>query len=398
MSKKEKPIKGAISVWSNSYDSPTGYGQQVKLLVDRLVRDGAEVAMLSNYGLEGTINTLRTPYGEVKHYPRGLDLYSNDVAPNDHSHFTAKFPDLNDLFISLYDVWVMKSKQYDKLRKIAAWTPLDHVTTPPEVEQFLRKPNVVPIAMAPNGVRQLTKLGIECEYVPHAIDTKVMKPTELLASGLDPREMIGGKDKFIVGMVAANKSNGMVHRKAFSENIMAFSIFHKKHPDAVLYIHTDPLGRSGGWSLPSLLSSLGLPESAVCFPDPNDYRFGLSHRDLAAFYSSFDVLLATSYGEGFGVPTMEAQACGTRVIASGWAASEDLVSEDGWLVGGTPTWNSGQNAWWQIPNVPSIVDALEQAYELGKSRSETSVVFAQDYDVEKVWRDNWLPTINKLLA
>ena len=224
-----------------------------------------------------------------------------------------------------------------------------------------------------------------------------MKPTELLSSGLDPKEMIGGKDKFIVGMVAANKANGMVHRKAFGENIMAFSIFQKKHPDAVLYIHSDPLGRAGGWNLPSLLSSLGIPDSAVCFPDPNDYRFGLSHRDLAAFYTSFDVLLASSYGEGFGVPTMEAQACGTRVIASGWAASEDLVSEDGWLVDGTPTWNSSQMAWWQTPNVPSIVNALELAYAEGKSRSQVAIDFAQDYDVEKVWKDYWLPTLGRLL-
>lgn len=397
MSKREKPLKGAISVWSNSYGTPTGYGQQAKLLVDRLVRDGAEVAMLSNYGLEGVPSTIKTPYGKVKHFPRGLDLYSNDVAPNDHKVFTSKFPELNDVFISLYDVWVMKSKQYDKIRKIGAWTPLDHVTMPTEVENFLRKPNVVPIAMAPNGVRQMEKMGIECEYVPHAIDTKVMKPTYKLSNGADARELIATKDKFVVGMVAANKANGMVHRKAFSENIMAFSIFHKKHPDAVLYLHTDPLGRSGGWHLPSLLSSLGIPEDAVCFPDPNDYRFGLPHNDLAAFYTAFDVMLATSYGEGFGVPTMEAQACGTRVIASNWAASADLVSEDGWVVDGTPAWDSGQSAWWQVPNIPAIVNALELAYAEDRCKSQTAIDFAQDYDVEKVWQNHWLPTLGRLL-
>jgi hypothetical protein len=95
---------------------------------------------------------------------------------------------------------------------------------------------------------------------------------------------------------------------------------------------------------------------------------------------------------------MEAQACGTRVIASGWAASEDLVAEDGWLVEGTPTWNSAQNAWWQTPNVGSIVKALELAYEKGKSKSQVCIDFAKDYDVENVWRKYWLPTINKLLA
>jgi glycosyltransferase involved in cell wall biosynthesis len=204
--------------------------------------------------------------------------------------------------------------------------------------------------------------------------------------------------KFVVGMVAANKASGMVHRKAFSENIMAFSIFHKKHPDAILYLHTDPLGRSGGWNIPSLLGSLSIPQEAVCFPDPNDYRFGLAHSDLAAFYTSFDVLLATSYGEGFGVPTMEAQACGTRVIGSNWAATPDLVSEDSWLVDGTPAWDSGQNAWWQTPNIPSIVNALELAYAEDRGKSQVAIDFAKDFDVETVWKKYWLPTLGKLLT
>jgi glycosyltransferase involved in cell wall biosynthesis len=205
-------------------------------------------------------------------------------------------------------------------------------------------------------------------------------------------------DRFVVGMVAANKASGMVHRKAFSENLLGFSIFHKKHPDAMLYLHTDPLGRSGGWDLPSLLKSLSIPDDAVAFPDPNDYRFGLEPENLAAFYTSFDVLLATSYGEGFGVPTIEAQACGTRVIGSNWAATPDLVSDDGWLVGGMPAWDSGQNAWWQIPSPTSIAQALEDAYYADRGTNQTSVDFAKQFDVETVWRDNWLPVLTKLLA
>jgi glycosyltransferase involved in cell wall biosynthesis len=108
-----------------------------------------------------------------------------------------------------------------------------------------------------------------------------------------------------------------------------------------------------------------------------------------------DVMLATSYGEGFGIPTVEAQACGTRVIGSNWAATPDLISEDGWVVEGQPQWDSGQNAWWQIPNVPTIVEALEQAYALGKGRSQVSIDFASDFDVDKVWHKYWMPILRK---
>jgi glycosyltransferase involved in cell wall biosynthesis len=383
---------GTVSVYSNSPDQPTGYGQQARYLVDRLKRDGFDVAALSNYGLEGIKRELETPYGNIPHFARGFDMYSNDTAPVDHKVFTASKPGQRSAMITLYDVWVLTSAGFDAI-DILAWTPLDHVTLPPRVESFLRKSNVTPVAMAPHGVRQMEDKGIECRYAPHGIDTKKIKPTfEIDGQPID--EHMGTKDRFVVGMVAANKSSGLVHRKAFSENLLAFSIFKKKHPDAILYIHTEPTGKGGvGWNLLSLLHALGIEKEDVAFPDPMSYRYGISQETLAAYYTGMDVLLATSYGEGFGVPTVEALATGTRVIGSNWAATPDLVSEDSWLVAGQPSWDSGQDAWWQIPNVPSIVTALEEAYKLGKGRSQIAIDFAAQFDVDTVWSKYWLPIL-----
>jgi glycosyltransferase involved in cell wall biosynthesis len=179
---------------------------------------------------------------------------------------------------------------------------------------------------------------------------------------------------------------------------MAFSIFHQKHPDSMLYLHTDFLGFGGtGWNLLKMLAALGIPKDAVTFPAVNDYRYGLSREDLAGFYTAMDVLLAVSYGEGFGVPTIEAQACGTRVIGSSWAATPDLLSEDCWMIDGTMMWDAGQDAFWMTPNVSSIVSALELAYEADRGRSQVSIDFAKQFDVETVWQKHWLPTLKKLL-
>jgi hypothetical protein len=87
--KKEK-LNGAVSLWSNSYNAPTGYGQQATHLLDNLKRSGLDVQMLSNYGLEGVPTTVQTAYGKVPHFPRGIDLYSNDAAPIDHANLIAK--------------------------------------------------------------------------------------------------------------------------------------------------------------------------------------------------------------------------------------------------------------------------------------------------------------------
>ena len=154
----------------------------------------------------------------------------------------------------------------------------------------------------------------------------------------------------------------------------------------------------GGWNLIDLIQACGLSKDDVMFPDPQDYRFGVSDEMMSALYSGIDVLLAPSMGEGFGVPTIEAQACGTRVIGSNWAASANLVSEDGWLVDGQPQWDNAQKAWWQIPKVPSIVDALNQAYETGKTRSMPARSFAKNFDTEKVWFEKWMPTLKQLLS
>lgn len=392
-----KPLhKKTVTVWSNSPGQSTGYGQQAEYLVNRLKRDGADVAALSNYGLEGSISTYKTPYGVIPHYPRGLDAYSNDVGPMHHAHFKAQFPDQPDAMITLYDVWVLKGKAWDSIN-IASWVPMDHAGMNPGVEAWIRKDNVTPIAMAPNGVRLMEAKGIECEYVPHGIDTKIFKPTSKI-QGQDVRDFMGLTDEFVVGMNAANKASGLIHRKAFSENLLAFSIFRERHKDAVIYLHTDPLGSAGGWNLLKLLQAFGIPKEAVLFPPMVDYKYGMPQQDLAALYSAMDVLLAPSFGEGFGIPTIEAQACGTRVIGSNWGATPDLVAEDGWLVDGQPMWDAGQDAIWTTPSVPSIVEALEQAYKTDRGPSKVAMDFAKDFDVETVWGKYWLPTLDRLLT
>jgi glycosyltransferase involved in cell wall biosynthesis len=113
---------------------------------------------------------------------------------------------------------------------------------------------------------------------------------------------------------------------------------------------------------------------------------------LAGIYSSFDVLLATSYGEGFGVPTVEAQAVGVPVIVSNFTASPELVG-DGWVISGQPLYDPAQHSFWTIPSVPEIAEALEQAYTRGKVKSKKAVEFAQGFDHEKVWQENWLPML-----
>ncbi len=251
-------------------------------------------------------------------------------------------PDLKHAIMTLYDVWVYNGWKDDI--PVISWVPLDHVTLPPGVAQFLRRENVTPVAMAPHGKRQLDNADINSVYIPHAVNTKVFQKTPKIMGpdGMMPtRELLGvSDDTFLVAMVAANKANSILHRKSYDVNFMSFSAHLQSHPDSHLYVHADPAPNVGGFDLGVLARVCGIPPEKITFANRDKYRVGYSQAELAALYSAADVLLAPSYGEGFGVPTVEAQACGTRVIGSGWAATADLVAEDGWLVEGQPHWDS----------------------------------------------------------
>lgn len=390
-------INGVISVASNSYNIPTGYGQQVKFLIDRLVKHGIKTANLSNFGLQGSISEIKTPHGKVPHYPMGYKTYSDDAIPVWHNDFKSEYPLLKDAVLTLYDQWVYNDMKFDG--RIIAWTPLDHVTLPPAVTKFLTRENVTVVTMSPHGQRQLEKAGIDSVYIPHGIDTKVMKPTQTVFNGIPTRDYLDvPKDAFLVSLVQANKSNGLVHRKALSEQLMAFSIFKQTHPDAYLYLHSEPSNAFGGFNIPQMLRSVGLDEKCVRILDQNINRIGYPPEYLAAVYTASDVMLQVSYGEGFGIPVVEAQACGTRVITSNWAATQDLAGPDSYLVDGQPFWDEPQAAFYNIPNISSIVNALNLSYDAPRGVSKASIEFAKDFDVDRVWSWYWMPFLREFFS
>lgn len=375
---------------SNAPWATTGYGQQTAQVTSRIKAMGNNVAIFNNYGLEGS----NTDWNGIPVYQRGADLYSNDVVPAHMFNWTERNPKQNHILITLYDTWVFKGPRWADWN-VASWVPIDHLPAPPLVAKWCRQPFVTPIAMSQYGKEMLENVGIESLYIPHAIES-TFKPMKR-HKGITGRNYIGvAEDKFVVGMNAANKGISP-NRKAFGENILAFSMFAQMHDDVVLYLHTDASGSLGGIKLQQLILSCGIKEHQYAFVDQYVLRNGISQETLATIYTAMDVLLATSYGEGFGIPTIEAQACGTPVIVSEFAASTELMG-DGWLVEGQPLWDAPQSSWFNTPRVPGIVDALEQAYQRGRGRSEKAVEFASGYNADSVFNKYWKPALTVLGA
>jgi glycosyltransferase involved in cell wall biosynthesis len=110
-----------------------------------------------------------------------------------------------------------------------------------------------------------------------------------------------------------------------------------------------------------------------------------------------DVLLSANYGEGFGVPQIEAQACGTPIITSASCASPELAGHDSYVVSGQAFWDDPQKSWFQVPFVHDLRAALDAAYDRGRQEFPKTIEFAQQFDAETVYQKHWLPLLKKLL-
>jgi glycosyltransferase involved in cell wall biosynthesis len=230
-------------------------------------------------------------------------------------------------------------------------------------------------------------------YVPHAVDTSVFAPHTDRAA---VREAMGvPDDAFVVGMVAANTGN-TPPRKSFPQVFKAFAELHRKHPDSILFLHTEVTGRNMGLDMLRLAEACGIPSEAVGSSDQLLMRLGFIEPErMALLYATMDVLANPAMGEGFGVPIVEAQACGVPVIVSDHSAMPELCGA-GWKVGGDPAWNESQASWFISPSVGEVTDALLAAYDEAAGLRLQAEAFAQDYDADSVLHRYWVPVLDMM--
>jgi glycosyltransferase involved in cell wall biosynthesis len=376
-----------IGWYSNAPHIASGYGQQTAQVVERLKVDGHDPAVISNFGAAASLNWKGIPV-----FADGLKQYSVDIFPQQLKAW-------GGVSIGLFDAWPMIAIA-DQLKglNLAWWVPIDHDPVPPGIVEFFAKTGAFAIAMTRFGEEQLLKIGMpknSVAYIPHAIDTKEM----FTDVGQDAREAMGiPKTAHLTVMNAANRGRLPI-RKAFAENLLALSEFMKTHPDAWAYIHTEPEGISDGMNLPRYLNFINAPMDRFRWPEPMAYRNGIPTESLRHIYSAADCVLGTSMGEGFGVPTIEAQACGTPVIVSQFAGSTELAGPFSTLIHGQKMWDEFQGSYWIVPDVRQIHGALVKNYQEkrdGIVDREKVRQFALHYDADLIYDTHWRPLIERL--
>lgn len=389
-----------ILIHSNGPNAPTGYGVQVAQLAPRLQAAGHDVAISSYYGQP-------CGFGEFKGirvYPSGFETYSNDVL---HQHALHHFngDPLGGWILPIMDVFGMTSPLLDQFN-IAAWTPIDHHPVPPEVLDFFKRTAAIPIAMSKWGEGMLREVGLDPMYAPLTIESDVFKPTHTVehqGREVTGRQIMGvADDQFVVMMNGMNKGYE-IPRKSYPRAFLAWGDFARRHPNAVLYVHAHNLRGQGGANMLTLAQTSGIPERQIRFVDQYAHIIGIPQEVLAALYTSADVLLAPSMGEGFCVPLIEAQACGTPAIITDFSAQPELLGA-GWKVQGEPWWEESQAAYMVAPHVASIVARLEDAYEVWEGKDEVTlddmapvaIGKAREYDADLIFDRHWKPILERL--
>ncbi len=329
----------------------------------------------------------------IRIYPMHIEPFGNDIIGAHAKHFGA------DLVITLQDIWILPDDYVDRFRpaKWAPWMPIDHNPCPPRVTHMMKKADY-PIVYSLFGLQEATREAVpNVTYIPHGIETGIFKPGDKATA----RRQIGAPENaYIVSMVAANK--GFPSRKAFGENLSAFGEFAKMHPEAILYLHTVRGPQQGGVNFDALIPACDIPFEKVRFVDQYLNAIGLQAEYMASVYQASDVLLASSMGEGFGIPIVEAQACGCPVVTTAWTSSPELTINGICTEPAQPAWTL-LDSWMCTPSVKNILDALEAihawepAYRSMMSAKGIAHVYA-NFDWDMLVRDYWAPFLARVEA
>lgn len=386
-------------LYGNSPLAGTGYGVQIKHLALQLKKAGHDVAIACTYGHQIGIKDWPTEHGPIRMYPSGWVENSLDIVLAHADHWFDRDPQAGWI-IPVTDIWCINPIAKDLAGyRVLPWVPVDHMPAPIDVVRFTHLSGHQPVAMSRFGVAQFVEAGLSPRYVPLAVDTRIYRPSPTAVvdgSEIDGRKLFGiPSDAFAVLMVAMNKDPQ--DRKGFGAALRGFGLFYQQHPNAVLVLHTDALGAAGSRiNLYALAMLCGIPREALVFTDSYAQRLGLPDHMMATLYSVCDVLLAPSKGEGFCVPMIEAQACGTPVIVSDFAAQTELVGA-GWLVDGQLEFDPGQNSNYYTAFHHSIAFelAVAAATDLA-AMAPAAIEFAARYDVETVWENHWAPLLRSL--
>jgi glycosyltransferase involved in cell wall biosynthesis len=355
MRKKRILLVGESSFLRTGYST---YGMEV---MKRLHATGKyELAELGCYGQVGDMAAAYLPWQFFHNMPR------NDSEQGEYnSRPTNQFGEWRfeqtclqfrpDIVFDIRDWWMLEFQARSPFRPFFHWAIMPTVDSQPQDEQWMATYQDADAVFTYSdwGLEQLYKQGrgtvpTKCSAPPGAD----LQSFGIIEDKAGLRQKMGiPANALVVGTIMRNQK-----RKLFPDLIDSFSQFLREAPKeissrAYLYLHTSY--PDIGWDIPRLLKEAGVSHRTfmtyVCracngmFPSlyqdvrgvckncgnptatlPNT-AFGVPPKALAAIINLFDVYVQYAIAEGFGMPQVEAAACGVPVMAVDYSAMADVV-------------------------------------------------------------------------
>ena len=303
---------------SDHIDCPTGFGTQHRLLATALAKAGLDVHSLGIWDGRPVATT-----------PDGITRYPGGNGADDHRTAWAMYHDLlrPDLVITLGDAATFAHlNDADRPFAWCHWLPIDAEPYPAHHHaQKLRYDRLVAMSHFGLGLLRPHLEGrVPLHYIPHGIDTRVFRPhTNPLALRRKWSARLGARLRPTDFVLIARDTNQW--RKQLP--LLLDALAQLPH-DVKLILHCRPVAHANarGWDLPHLARSVYGVADRVVFTGEGQERPDLSPRELAELDSLADLRVSATQGEGFGICTIEAMACGTPTLITDYATSKELVA------------------------------------------------------------------------
>lgn len=340
----------------------TGYAKYSKEVISRIHKTGKyDIAEFSVYGSPVDPRRKSIPWRNYANLPDGKNEEENKAYSSNISNqfgawrFERVCLDFEpDIVFTIRDYWMDSFVYHSPFRRIFSWAWMPTVDASPQnqewIDMFSDANYVLTYSdwakklLEEQGGKSINTVGVAS---PSAADCFVPMDRNKIRSEFGIKD-----DVKIIGTVMRNQ-----RRKLFPALIEAFGKYLKitKSNDTFLYLHTS--FPDAGWNLAELMHSNEISSKVlmtyVCeqcknievsfFRDakkvckkcgkfassPSNVGNGVSDPDLAKIYNVFDLYVQCANSEGFGLPQVEAAACGTPIVATNYSAMEDVVKKLG---------------------------------------------------------------------
>lgn len=374
---------------SDSPVSPSGFGNVTRFVCAALATRGHHISIL---GWQARGSPVRWQNCTI--YPMRHDGFGADVLLN---YLWRTQP---DVLVTLADVWWLTYISHPTIARFmrtagipwALYYPIDGDMgaglLPPSWVRILKTVDL-PIAMSRYGRDVSRANGVMPAYIPHGVDTTIFcPPPDKVAA----KRALGYEGKFVILSDARNQP-----RKLLPRTLEIFRRFAANKEDVLLHLHCDPADPAARtpeywYELPADIEFLGLTPK-VRITEGMSMAGGVPLTRLAAIYQAADVHLLSSWGEGFGLPTLQAAAAGVVPFASDYTASRELVLGHGEAIRVQHFVEDQFRLQRAFIDMDDAVNRLEHLYQDGdllRAKARQARQFAEAYDWQQLipqWDD-----------